>query len=299
MLISDEEKEKWLNRAKNVGSKLLPNYYKNAENAKKFYSGAGKMLVDTLRAGPRTGAQIAMTRTGQKEYQPGATGNVLPSVEKALLGNDKLGDLQSRYESNKEFAQGAGLGKASASLAGAGTLAGVALDVIPSTGSGGKTVVKEGAETLLKKESKDVIKRAVKAGIPKAKVNWYKKGMEETLRIAESRSKSISKAVANGIEDSVLQIVDEKTKETIYKMIPKGDLKKFHDAIDNPQIGDMAGLLIKGKRYHITAHNPDWMESRGAIPAGIATIEEIPKIPRWIKDQFGKFEGSLKRKTMI
>ena len=77
------------------------------------------------------------------------------------------------------------------------------------------------------------------------------------------------------IEPSVMQVVDTKTGNVEFKTIPKGQLKDFHNKIDDTQVG-IAGKEIDGKVYHLTAKTPEAMERAGAVNKGIATLDEVP-----------------------
>ncbi|MDD5109500.1 MAG: hypothetical protein PHC29_08415 [Candidatus Omnitrophica bacterium] len=286
MLISDEERERFFNSLKKLPEKIIPRYYENADNARKFYSGAGKILTDVLRAAPRAGAQIALTATGQKEFQPGEFKYKYSPIEDFLFGKEKITDLQTRFKGNKEFAEGMGLGKASVPLAGIGTAVALGMDLTPVNPSGGgRKVAQEAVESAGK--------RALKKGASKIKVNYYDQAKRELADLVKSQKSAIERATRNGIENSVLQVIDNKTGEMIYKVIPKGDLHKFK-IIDKDNFFSKVG----SKSYHLTAKTPAEMEAKGFVNAGVATAKEIPNIPKWIKDEYGKFAGSKSTKKI-
>lgn len=79
------------------------------------------------------------------------------------------------------------------------------------------------------------------------------------------------------IETSVVQRINPSTNALEYQVIPKGQLESFHNAIDSPQGGNIAGKNIDGWQYHLTAKSPEQMEASGFKNTGVADLNKIPK----------------------
>lgn len=83
-----------------------------------------------------------------------------------------------------------------------------------------------------------------------------------------------------GIEESVVQRINNVTGEMEYKVIPKGELDKFKALIDTGSKGEVgiAGKVIDGNQWHLTARSPEYMEGKGFKYGGVADEAEIPKV---------------------
>lgn len=89
----------------------------------------------------------------------------------------------------------------------------------------------------------------------------------------------LEKVTREGIEKSVLQIVDTKTGKVVFQTIKKGDLPKFQSLIDDTQKG-IAGKNIGGKDYHLTAKTPEQMQKAGAEFIGRADVKDVPRFSK-------------------
>ncbi|MCC7571457.1 hypothetical protein KO465_09110 [Candidatus Micrarchaeota archaeon] len=78
------------------------------------------------------------------------------------------------------------------------------------------------------------------------------------------------------IEPSVVQIIDQNTGEKTFQTIPQGKLNKAISLIDDTQQG-IAGKMIDGKVYHLTAKTPEQMKLEGFKDGGEINLDEIPK----------------------
>lgn len=99
------------------------------------------------------------------------------------------------------------------------------------------------------------------------------------LSLREVPEKPIISIPKNIEPNHVITITDEVSGGVEFKVIPKGQLNEFITKIDNTEIG-IAGELINGKRYHITAQTPVQIMEKSKTPyTGVAKIEDIPSKP--------------------
>ncbi len=77
------------------------------------------------------------------------------------------------------------------------------------------------------------------------------------------------------IADSVLQAVNDKTYEKLFWTIDSSEFSWFQEAVDGSANG-IAGQLINGYSYHLTAHPPSFMEDRGFTNKGMASSDNPP-----------------------
>jgi len=125
-------------------------------------------------------------------------------------------------------------------------------------------------------------------------------GIDKATKIVDNAVKSVGVAGVKsqnnqptGIENSVVQVVNNKTGEKYFQTIKKGELKDFIDKIDNTSHG-IAGIeQSNGNDYHLTAKTPQSMKERGFKYKGTANISEIPIRNRPVTPQVDALQKKL------
>ena len=105
-----------------------------------------------------------------------------------------------------------------------------------------------------------------------------------------SKQKSI---VKRNIENSVVQVVNNKTGEKYFQTIKKGELTQFINKIDNTSTGIAGTQMSNGDIYHLTAKTPQSMLDNGFKDNGIANIKDIPNNTRPITPQVDALQKKL------
>ena len=90
---------------------------------------------------------------------------------------------------------------------------------------------------------------------------------------------------------SVVQWVNPNSDNQSYQRIPQKYFNEIKRLIDGSKYG-IAGEKINGKIYHITAHNPQYMEKRGFKDKGVARVTEY----RNLHKKFNRSQNTIGEK---
>lgn len=101
----------------------------------------------------------------------------------------------------------------------------------------------------------------------------------EQIGAAEAKPGEVSKALPSPeTAPSVVQVVNQETGAKRFYLVPKEDFAQVRELIDGTTAG-IAGKVINGESWHITASTPEKMKQQGFTEAGTIKPADIPKPP--------------------
>lgn len=236
----DDAIRSWqFNQAERLGLKNLPDINKETRMAK-------DLLNSLERESSGKAGNNAISLTDWIVLADGGASNIMAFLAKKGFSSDTAQAFVAKYFAPKT--PKIGMPTAQIGTPQIDVTVKSYFDFLKKTGAISKETGKKSAQQILRKES------PLTESIPQ---------------------KTITASIPKEIEKSVVQIVDNTTGKNSFLVIPKGELKKYHNLIDDTKKG-IAGKEIDGKVYHLTAKTPEQMLKNGFSYGGVVKTKDIP-----------------------
>lgn len=255
------------------GSFLKPN--KNNSTIGDVYNFIAPFWQLPLRSAAEVSKSLPNSQFNTPGYQAAMKVPLFSDIAKVAFGGS--GELKSLPQQVKE---GVNIPFTETKVKGLGAVPIVAgstlLNLLPLEGAAEKTGATEAINLAKRANTVEEFAKLIDGAKPEVKT-----AVEAVLKNAKSPINTISDFfhIAKGkssIENSVVQIIDNAGNK-FYKIIPKGQLADFTKVLDAGQ-GGVSGLNIGGNIFHLTAHDPAYMEQQGFKFAGTADLNSLKKV---------------------